>query len=62
VVAYRRLGSDTFEPFYYVAGADMGNVVFNELDPLLHYAVSLAAIDANGRISYFSPEIVISPP
>lgn len=61
LVAFRRLGSDSYEPFHYVAGAEMGNVILSGLDPLAHYALSLAAIDGNGRISFFSPELLVGP-
>jgi hypothetical protein len=61
VIALRRPGSDTHEPFRYVAGAEMGNVILSELEPQTHYALSLAIIDTNGRISYFSPELLIGP-
>jgi hypothetical protein len=61
LIAHRRPGSDTFEPFRYVAGQEIGHVILGGLDPLAHYAISLAAIDANGRISFFSPELLIGP-
>jgi hypothetical protein len=61
VVALRRPGNDIHEPFRYFAGAEMGNVIIRGLEPQAHYALSLAAIDANGRISYFSPELLVGP-
>jgi hypothetical protein len=60
LIAYRRLGSEAYEPFQYVSAQDP-SLVFTGPDPLFHYAVSLAAVDTHGRISLFSPEIIIGP-
>ncbi|MCZ7674355.1 MAG: hypothetical protein M5U34_48095 [Chloroflexi bacterium] len=38
-----------------------GNVALTGKDPTLNYSVSLAALDANGRLSYFTPEIIVGP-
>jgi hypothetical protein len=59
LIALRRVGSDEFEPFRYVAGSEMGQVVLRGLDPQAHYAISLAAVDGNGRLSYFSSELLV---
>jgi hypothetical protein len=59
LIALRRVGSDEFEPFRYVAGSEMGQVVLRGLDPQAHYAISLAAVDGNGRLSYFSTELLV---
>jgi hypothetical protein len=58
-ISFRELGLDAYPPFRYIAGGESGNVAFTDLDPQKTYAVSLAAIDVNGRISGFSQEIVI---
>jgi hypothetical protein len=36
-------------------------VAFTGLDVQTTYAVSLAAIDGNGRLSGFSPEVFVEP-
>lgn len=58
-ISFRELGLDAYPPFQYISGGESGNVAFTDLDPQKTYAVSLAAIDVNGRISGFSQEIVI---
>ncbi len=60
-ISFRPLGLEEYPPFNYVSAAEAGNVAFTDLDPQTIYAVSLAAIDANGRIGGFSPEVTIGP-
>jgi hypothetical protein len=31
------------------------------MDPGTNYSVSVSALDENGRLSYFSPEIIVGP-
>jgi hypothetical protein len=60
-ISFRPVGSDSYAPFHFVSIGEAGNVALTGLDPQMAYAVSLAAIDANGRISAFSPEVTIAP-
>lgn len=60
-ISFRPLESATYAPFRFVRGAQAGNVAFTDLDPATTYAVSLTALDANGRIGDFSPEIIVGP-
>lgn len=60
-ISFREIGNEEYPPFRYIASADAGNIAFTDLNPQLTYAVSLAAIDGNGRISGFSPEIIVGP-
>jgi hypothetical protein len=60
-ISFRPLGSNEYAPFHFVSGDEAGNVALTGLDPLTAYAVSLAALDANGRIGAFSPEIIVEP-
>jgi hypothetical protein len=60
-IAFRPVGSDEFPEFYYVDLAQSGNVALTTLDPNTRYAVSMAALNRNGRISPFSAEILIGP-
>jgi hypothetical protein len=59
MIAFRRLGSDEFEPFRYVAGLQAGNIALTGFDPDVTYAVSLAALTNSGRVSLFSPEVLV---
>jgi hypothetical protein len=61
VISFRPINSPDYAPFRYILGADAGNVALTDLDREMTYAVSLAAIDAGGRISGFSPEILTAP-
>lgn len=60
-IAFRPLGLDAYPAFRYVNVAESGNVALTNLDPTVSYAVSMAAVSANGRMSLFSPEVIIGP-
>jgi hypothetical protein len=60
VISFRPIGTNGYAPFRYVSAAQAGNVAITGLDSTVSYAVSLAAVDANGLISLFSSEV--SPP
>ena len=60
-ISFRPAGSATYPPFRLVSGQQAGNVALTGLDPATTYFVSMAALDANGRISLFSPEIPVGP-
>ena len=60
-LSFRPVNEDTYPPFRFVNGRQAGNVVLTGLDPNTTYAVSIAALDGNGRISLFSPEIIVGP-
>jgi hypothetical protein len=60
-ISFRPIGAGEYPPFRYVSVAEAGNVAFTDLDAQTTYAVSLAAIDANGRVSGFSPEVFVEP-
>ncbi len=60
-VSFRPLGEGSYPPFRFVKGLMAGNVAFTNLDPNVGYAVSLAALDSNGRMSAFSREVIIGP-
>lgn len=60
-ISFRPLDSERYPPLRYVSASEAGNVAFTDLDPQTAYAVSLAAIDASGRISAFSAETITSP-
>jgi len=44
-----------------VKAPQAGNVMFTGLDAGQIYTISMAAMDENGRLSYFSPEVLIDP-
>lgn len=60
-IAFRPLGQAGYPEFRLVSAEDAGNVAFTDLSPTTEYAVSLSALDANGRFSLFSPEVIITP-
>ncbi len=62
-ISFRPVGVREYTaPFYYVSGAEAGNVALTGLDPIVTYAVSLASLDNNGKISAFSAEVLVGPP
>jgi len=58
-ISLRPMGKDDFAPFRFVDATEAGEVVITDLDPVVVYAVSIAALDGNGRLSLFSPEIIL---
>lgn len=60
-IAFRPLNLDAYPDFHYVNLEQSGNVALTNLNPSERYAVSMAALSRNGRISPFSPEIIIGP-
>jgi hypothetical protein len=60
-ISFRPIGTQEYPPFRYVSVSEAGNVAFTDLDAQTAYALSLSAIDANGRIGGFSPEILVEP-
>ena len=61
VISLRPLEETSFVPFRFVGANQAGNVALTGYDPDKVYGVSVAALDGNGRISLFSPEILIGP-
>ncbi|GIK57409.1 MAG: hypothetical protein BroJett015_30720 [Chloroflexota bacterium] len=59
VISFRPVESESYPPFSYVLSEQSGNVALTNLDTTTRYAVSMAALTRNGRISFFSPEVVI---
>ena len=60
-ISLRPVGKDDFAPFRFVDASEAGEVVITELDPATVYGVSIAALAENGRLSLFSPEIILQP-
>lgn len=61
VLSFRPAGSVDYAPFRFVRADEAGQVAITDLDPGTTYALSLAALTADGRISLFSPEILLQP-
>ncbi len=61
-ISFRPIDSYNYPPFRFVRANRAGNVVLTGFDPNMTYAVSLAALDENGSLSYFSPEVIVGPP
>jgi hypothetical protein len=60
-ISFRPIDSGVFPPFRFVAASEAGNVALTDLEPGLTYAVSMAALGGNGRLSNFSPEVIVAP-
>jgi len=60
-ISFRPVGLDAYPQFQYVNSSQAGNVALTNLDPTVRYAVSMAALNRNGRISLFSAETIIGP-
>lgn len=61
LIAFRPVGQDSYEPFRYVSALQAGNIALTGFDSQTRYAISLAALDSAGRVSYFSPEVIVEP-
>jgi hypothetical protein len=61
VLSFRPVGSEEYAPFRFVTAAEAGQVAITDLDPSVTYALSMAALTENGRVSLFSPEIILEP-
>ncbi len=60
-ISFRPLDSNSYPTFRFVNSSQAGNIVLTGIDNTQIYAVSMAAIDENRRISLFSPEVIIAP-
>lgn len=60
-ISLRPVGKVDFAPFRFVSADEAGEVVITGLDSTTTYAVSLGALADNGRLSLFSPEIILQP-
>lgn len=61
VISFRPVGLEDYAPFHFVGALQAGNVAITGLQSETVYAVSLAALDRSGRVSLFSPEILVGP-
>ncbi|MCA9875977.1 MAG: M20/M25/M40 family metallo-hydrolase [Anaerolineales bacterium] len=61
VLSFRPVGTNDYAPFRFVSADQAGQVAITDLAPGTTYALSMSALTANGRISFFSPEILIQP-
>jgi hypothetical protein len=60
-ISFRRLSDNTYSEVRLVNAAQAGNVALTGFAPNTVYSVSIAAVDASGRVGYFSPEILLQP-
>ncbi len=62
-ISFRETTSDirNYPSLRFVNNAEAGNVVLTGFDPSKSYIMSMAAIDSRGRMSMFSPEVLIAP-
>ncbi len=59
--SFRPLAEDSFPAFRFVRAGQAGNIAFTGFDPTVTYAVSVSALDENGRLGDFTPEVIIEP-
>ena len=60
-ISFRPIDSVGYTPFRFVRANMAGNVVLTGLDPLISYAVSIAALGENGSLGIFTPETITGP-
>ena len=60
-ISFRPLAEGSFPTFRFVRANQAGNVALTGLDPNTRYAVSLTALDENGRLGDFTPEVIMEP-
>ncbi len=59
VISFRPIIQETYPPFRFVRAREAGDVILTGLDPAATYAVSMTAVDENGRPGPFTPEVII---
>jgi hypothetical protein len=60
-IAFRPIEQPDLPIFRLVKAEQAGNVMFTGLDGNQIYTMSMAVIDKNGRLGYFTPEIILDP-
>lgn len=60
-ISFRPLTEGSFPTFRFVRANQAGNVALTGLDPNIVYAVSVTALDENGRLGDFTPEVIVEP-
>lgn len=60
-ISFREAGNPNYPPFRFVVAEEAGNVAITGLDPDVTYLVSIASLTESGRMSLFSPEIIVGP-
>jgi hypothetical protein len=60
-ISFRPIESNRLPTLRFVSLREAGNVVLTGFDPSVTYAVSMAALDENGRLGLFTPEVSVSP-
>ena len=60
-ISFRPITTPSHGAFRLVKTNQAGNVALTGMDPGVNYSVSVATLDENGRLSYFSPEMIVGP-
>lgn len=60
-ISFRPVDTPSHGAFRLVKNKQAGNVALTSMDPSINYSVSVSALDENGRLSYFSPEMIVGP-
>ncbi len=61
-ISFRPIESNSLPPLRFVTLREAGNVALTGFDPNTTYAVSIAALDENGRLGRFTPEVRVANP
>ena len=60
-ISFRPIDTPSHGAFHLVKTNQAGNVALTNMDTTVNYSVSVSALDENGRLSYFSPEMIVGP-
>ncbi|MFO7536519.1 MAG: M20/M25/M40 family metallo-hydrolase [Chloroflexota bacterium] len=60
-ISFRPVGTSSLPPLRFVSSRDAGNIALTGFDPDVTYAVSMAALDENGRLGLFTQEVIVNP-
>ncbi|HID50984.1 MAG TPA: M20/M25/M40 family metallo-hydrolase [Anaerolineae bacterium] len=58
-LSFRPIAQENYPLFRFVRAREAGDVLLTGLDPAVTYAVSMTALDENGRPGHFTPEVII---
>ncbi len=60
-ILFRPINEASYTTFRFVRTREAGNVILTGFDPELTYGVSMTALDEQGRLGDFTPEVIVEP-
>ncbi len=60
-IVFRPITEESYPAFRFVRARESGNVILTGLDPNVTYGVSMTALDEDGRLGDFTPEVIVEP-